>query len=92
MKRLIRNKKTREFLQGDGTWGKADSALDFDSLSDVISFVQDGSLTEVELVLLIENTPSQYDVTLDLNPIPPSKQSSAPSSKQSSTPPRSASL
>jgi len=83
MKRLIRNKTTRQYLQEDGTWGSTEDALDFDSMSDVIKFVQNGSFTDVELVLTIEDKPSEYDITLDLS------RSRSPS-KQASPAPRSA--
>ena len=78
MKRVIRNKNTRQYLQENGSWGKPDSALDFDSLSDVVNFVQQRSLTDVELVLMMGDAPSVYDVILHLDPVSHSKQNSVP--------------
>ena len=77
MKRLIRNKKTRKYLQEDGTWGETERALNFDNMSYVIKAVQEGAFREVELVLALEDKPSPYDVILDLNPGPNSKRVSA---------------
>lgn len=69
VKRIVRNKTTREFLSADGKW-VADCRLaqDFRSMELIIWEVQRLMLKDVELVLLMGEQPSDYDVTLGLFP------------------------
>jgi len=67
MKRLIRNKATREYFKADGTWTRDTSAAhDFPDIRSVLKTEQDHNLEDVELVLLMGEKPSSYDVTVPL--------------------------
>ena len=67
VKRLIRNKRTKKFLTSKGTWTTDVSvAQDFATMRAVIKAEQQHDLTGVELLLLMENKPSRYDVALPL--------------------------
>lgn len=67
MKRLIRNKTTKEFFQFGGTWTQdAQFARNFDDIRSVVKAEQEYRLQNVELVLLMGDKPSKYDVILPL--------------------------
>jgi hypothetical protein len=67
MKRLIRNKSTGKFLKPTGTWSKNISmAMNFPDISAAIEIKQRFDLLNVELVMLMGESLSDYDVTLPL--------------------------
>jgi len=67
MKRLIRNKATGKFLKPTGTWSKdASMAMNFSDISAAIAISQRFDLWNVELLMMMEDKPSDYDVTLPL--------------------------
>ena len=67
VKRLIRNKRTKKFLTSEGTWTTdVLIAQEFATMRAVIKAEQEHDLTGVELLLLMENKPSSYDVALPL--------------------------
>lgn len=69
MKHIVRSKATRAYLSTDGKWvPDCRLARDFRSVELVISEVQRLMLRDVELVLLMGEQPSEYDVTLGLFP------------------------
>ena len=71
MKRFIRNKLTREFLNADGTWTQdLSKARDFPNMLAVSKVQKDRRLEDIELVLVTADKPSETDVVL---PLPPSE-------------------
>ena len=71
MKRLIRSKRNRKFLAPDGSWTKDTSAaLAFSDIRAVVKARQEHRLENIELLLLMEDQPSQYDIVLPLGPAP----------------------
>ena len=67
MKRLIRDKRTKKFLTKEGTWTTdASAAEDFGNISSVIRAEQKHNLNGVELLMVMEEKPSSYDVVLPL--------------------------
>jgi hypothetical protein len=65
MKLLLRDKATKQYLQHDSSWGGANSAWDFDDLSDLMHFIHETGYENTELVLSILNEPSDHDITID---------------------------
>jgi hypothetical protein len=71
VKRLIRQKQTKQFLTNDGGWTPdVSTAQDFANMEAVIRTEQKLNLTGVDLYLLIDDKPSAYDVLLPLGPVP----------------------
>ena len=67
MKRLIRDKRTKKFLTVTGSWTTDVSAAeDFGNIELVIRDEQHHSLTDVELLMVLEDEPSSYDIVLPL--------------------------
>ena len=67
MIRLIRHKKTRQYLKEGGGWvGQADEAWRFEDVNSVLDAVHTYELVDVEMILLISDTPSRLDVVIDL--------------------------
>ena len=66
MKRLIRDKTTDQYLQHDGSWGYATSAHDFDTLRDVALLLLETDSPSLQLVLTLQDDPSDDDLYVDL--------------------------
>jgi hypothetical protein len=68
MKRLIRNKRTGQFLKSEGSWTKASSeAMSYPNVRSVIAAKDQFNLRDVEIVLMVQEKPSRYDVVLPLD-------------------------
>ena len=68
MKRVIRSRATGEYLQADGTWsGRFDEAVCFQNTMAVLKMIQTYRLVDVELVLVMGDKVSSYDVSLKLD-------------------------
>lgn len=68
MKRLLRNKVSRAFLDADGGW-VADfrAARSFQDVKSVVEACQEHELSNVELLLVMGTQPSaEYDIALPL--------------------------
>ena len=67
MKRLIRNRQTKEYFRRDGTWTKDTAAArEFLDIRSVMKAEKEHHLQNVELVLLMGDKPSRYDIVLPL--------------------------
>ena len=68
MKRVIRNKKTRQFLAKDGRWtSDHTAAMVFANVKAVEAIYEAQSLKNVEEVLMVGDEPSaRYDVIVPL--------------------------
>ena len=67
MTRLLRNKLTKEYFRRDGTWTKDTAAArEFQDIRSVVKAEQEHQLQNIELVLLMGDQPSTYDVVLPL--------------------------
>ena len=69
MKRVVRSKVTREYLRIDGEWSHClEQAYCFPSTPSVLEIVQKQKLTNVEMVLMINEQPTNWDIVLPLKP------------------------
>jgi hypothetical protein len=69
MKRVVRSKVTQQYLQADGTWSsRLDQACCFLNTPTVLDTVQKYQLTNVEMVLMIADQPTNWDIVLPLRP------------------------
>ena len=67
MKRLIRDKRTKRFLTKEGSWTTdVSAAQDFATVRAVIAAKEKFNLTGVELLLLMEEKPSSYDIVIPI--------------------------
>ena len=67
VKRLIRNKQSKKFLTADGSWTTDFSAAeDFGNIELAIKAEQKLNLNGVELLMVMEDKPSRYDIVLPL--------------------------
>jgi hypothetical protein len=67
VKRLLRNKLTRQFLTSGGVWtNDISSAESFADIRSVVTARQKLDLENVELLYLMGETPSDYDVIIPL--------------------------
>lgn len=68
MKRVVRNKITRAFLDANGGWADDfESARRFEDVKSVMEACAEHGLTDVELVLVMGSQPSaEYDIDLPL--------------------------
>ena len=73
LKRIIRNRATRAFLAGDGSWTKDLSrALVFPNMEALVQEAEERALKDVELILVMGETLSKdYDIIMPLRPPPP---------------------
>ena len=72
MRRLIRNRRTQEFLGIDGKWTRDHAAAR--KFPDTLSLIQCAlSLPEPDLdyLLMEQDTPSPYDLSVPIKPISP---------------------
>ena len=72
MKRLIRNRSTKLYLQADGTWTSApEAAAEFPHAMAALEAQRVYALKQVELVLQIESRPNpSFDIVLPLTDWP----------------------
>jgi hypothetical protein len=71
MKRLIRDKGTKQFLTKEGSWtADISAAEDFGNAELAIAAKYNHNLNAVELVMMMEEQPSTYDVVLPLGSAP----------------------
>jgi len=74
MKRLIRNKPTGQFLKSDGSWTKdASAAMSYPNVRSVLAAEEKFNLRDAEIVLMIQEKPSRYDIALPLDHNPTAK-------------------
>ena len=68
MNRIIRKKGTRLYLSSEGGWATDwRQAQGFESMESVLSVMEKQKLTDVELVMVMGENPSEdYDVVLPL--------------------------
>ena len=67
MKRVIRSKASGKYLQDDGAWSEdPEHAVCFEDLLSALKAVKKHELTNVELVLMMREEPSSYDVAMEL--------------------------
>ena len=73
LKRIIRNRATRAFLAGDGTWTKdLGRALAFPNMEALVQEAEERALKDVELLLVMGDTLSKdYDIAMPLRAPPP---------------------
>ena len=73
MKRLLRNKRTGEYFTWTGTWSKdLETAREFSNSLEAIMAQDENWLIGVELLLLMDHGPSEYDIgrdNMELNPV-----------------------
>ena len=68
MQHVIRSKSSGHFLTSDGSWSKdIASALAFPDTLAVIQEKQKRQLKDVELLLVVQDKPGAYDITLSLS-------------------------
>lgn len=70
LKRLIRNKTSKEFWTGNGWTSDVKLAKDFPKIADEVIATRDNNLTDVELYCLFWDEPSEHDVIIPLLPYP----------------------
>ena len=69
MKRVVRSRVTQQYLQADGNWSsRLEEACAFLSTPTVLDTVQKYQLTNVEMVLMIADQPTTWDIVLPLRP------------------------
>ena len=71
MKRLLRNKRTGEYFTWTGTWSKdLETAREFSNSLEALMAQDENWLIGVELLILMDHGPSEYDSGLPLeNPV-----------------------
>src|SRR5689334_3877508 len=67
MKRVVRSKSTQKFFQADGNWSNClEQAYNFANTPLALETVRRYRLTDVELILMIEDQPNAWDIVLPL--------------------------
>jgi hypothetical protein len=67
MKSIVRNKATRAYLSSEGKWvDDFQLAEDFKNADGAIAAVQKIAARDVELVLVMGQSPSDYDVAVSM--------------------------
>jgi len=67
VKRLIRNKKTQQYLKQGGSWANhPEEAVSFRDVGSVLQAVHAYKLADVEMISLIREEPSRLGVVIDL--------------------------
>ena len=67
MKRVVRSKLTQKYFQADGNWSSClDKAYNFVNTHLVLETVRNYRLTDVELILMIADQPTVWDIVLPL--------------------------
>jgi hypothetical protein len=72
MRRVIRSKRTRQYLRKDGTWTRfSETAKDFSNAADAVTAKERYRLGQVEIVLQMLDAPHpRYDVIVPLDDVP----------------------
>jgi hypothetical protein len=69
MKRLIRSKATSKYFASDGTWtANPGCAEEFPDIRSLLRAKRKHELLDVEIVFLMQQTSSRYDVIIPLQP------------------------
>lgn len=67
MKRVIRNKADGKYFQGDGAWSdQLSQAVCFEDFLSAVKAAKEHKLASVELVLMMGEEPSAYDIAMEL--------------------------
>jgi hypothetical protein len=69
MRRVIRSKSTRQYLEKDGTWSRySDRAVHFSNAADAVAAKERYHLSQVEIVLQMLDAPNpRYDLIVPLS-------------------------
>jgi len=69
MKRVVRNRVTSQYLQLDGSWcSQLEEAYSFLNTLTALETVQNHKLYNVEMILMIHEQPTAWDIVLPLRP------------------------